>query len=565
LRLNPDFVEAHNNLGTALRALNRLAEAEAAYRAALRLRPEYVEALVNLGVVLHSQDKVEEAIASLLQALQINPHSAEAHNNLGNVYALAGRLTEAIASYREALRLKPRSADTFNNLFNTHLRRGELEEALACHREAVRLDPERATATYSGYLLNLNYHPDLTPQAIFEEHRHWGKVYAPRPELPAAYINSREPGRRLRIGYVSADFRLHSVAFFMEPVLAHHDHTHFEIYCYAQVAAPDSVTERLKQLATTWRSIVGLDDEQAAALIRSDEIDILVDLGGHTAGNRLGVFARRPAPVQTSYIGYPNTTGLPAMDYRIVNPWTVPAGFEAYFTEKLAYVPSPPCFRPPADCPPVNAPPALTSGQVTFGSFNNLIKLASPVIALWAAVLQAVPDSRLMLKSKALADAEIRDLYHARFAAHGIGPDRLLLCGADPLQEYLRAFNDIDIALDPFPYNGGTTTYHASWMGVPVVTLLGQNMVSRMGYAILANLGLEELVAKTPAEYVTIAANLATDPGRLSALRASLRERMRGSSLTDGRLAASALETLYRDIWRSWCLDTNTAPSLDKE
>ena len=555
LDVNPEFVEAHNNLGTALRTQNRFAEAEAAYRAALRLKPDYAEALANLGAVLHLQNRPAEAIESLTQALRLNPDSAEAHNNLGNIYALAGRLTEAIASYREALHLKPGAADIYNNLFNTHLHLGELDEAIACHREVCRLDPKLGASTYSALLLTVNYHPDWTPQAIFEEHRRWGETYAPRPEKLSAHANSREPERRLRIGYVSADFRDHSVAFFIEPVLAHHDRTRFDIYCYANVAKPDTATERLKQLAAHWRSIVNLNDRQAVERIRADGIDILVDLGGHTASNRLGVFAHHPAPLQASFIGYPNTTGLPAMDYRIVNPWTTLPGSEVYFTEKLVYLPSPPCYRPPTDCPPVNAPPALDSGRVTFGSFNNLIKLAPPVIALWAAVLQAVPNSRLMLKSKPLTHADMHDLYHARFAAHGIGPDQLLLCGADPFKEYLRSFNDIDIALDPFPFNGGTTTYHASWMGVPVVTLLGQNTVSRMGYSILANLGLEELAAKTPAEYVAIAAGLATDPGRLQALRASLRERMATSPLTDGECYTAALEKLYRGIWGNWCVN----------
>ncbi len=553
LRLQPDFVEAHNNLGTALRVLNRLAEAEAAYREALRLKPDYTDALVNLGVVLHMQNRGGEAIASLMRALQIDPRSAEAHNNLGNIYALAGRLTEAIASYREALRRKPDSAETYNNLFNTHLRRGEVDEALHCWREACRLDPGHAAATYSAYLFSLNYHPEWTPEAIFEEHRRWGEVYAPQPREPPAHGNSAEPERRLRVGYVSADFREHPVAFFMEPVLAHHDRAQFDIYCYAQVAAPDGATARLKQLVPNWRSIVGLDDRQVAGLIHSDEIDILIDLTGHTAGNRLGVFAHRPAPVQATYIGYPDTTGLPAMDYRITNPLTTPPEIDRHYTETVVRLPYPYCIRLPADCPPVNTPPALANGRVTFGCFNNLAKLAPPVIALWSAILQAVPGSRLLLKSQPFKDPGTRALFLDRFAAHGIDPERLVLRGADSFRDYLRSFNDIDIALDPFPYNGGTTTYHALWMGVPVVALEGKSYVSRMGYGVLATLGLEELTAKTPEDYVRIATGLATDPGRLQTLRASLRARMAASPLTDGERYTAALEKVYRDMWRNWC------------
>jgi predicted O-linked N-acetylglucosamine transferase (SPINDLY family) len=553
---NPGFVGAYHNLGHVLLDLDRAAEAIEVYRRALRADPDHPMVLADLGVALYHQNKHDEAIACYRRALEANPGDAEIHYNLGVALAKKGALDEAIASYREALRLNPDSAETRDNLANTYLRRGELDEALACYREACRLGPKRAAATYSNLLFSLNYHPAWTPQAIFEEHRHWGETYAPRPEKQPAHGNSREPERRLRIGYVSADFREHSVAFFIEPVLTQHDRERFEIYCYAQVAAPDAVTGRLKQLAAHWRPIVGLDDRQAADRIRADKIDILVDLSGHTAGNRLGVFAHRPAPVQASFIGYPNTTGLPAMDYRIVNPWIAPPGSEVYFTEKLVYLPSPPCFRPAADCPPVNVPPALDSGRVTFGCFNNLAKLAPPVIALWAAVLQAVSGSRLMLKSQPFNDAGTRDLFHARFAAHGVGPERLLLRGSDPLREYLRCFNDVDIALDPFPYNGGTTTYHALWMGVPVVALEGRNSVSRIGYGVLATLGLKELAAKTPADYVTIAAGLAADPGRLQALRASLRERMRASPLTDGKRYTAALEKLYRDIWGNWCVNT---------
>lgn len=586
LAVMPDYPEAQLNLALARRALGQLQEAESCLVNVLGTHPDYVEAHIHLGLIKAGQGRWDEALACCREARRLGPNSFENWQTLGTIYAEAGRRREAIDCYREALRIDTHAPGLWNNLAvlhaarfeisqglecarealrcdpdytpahhvlaDLHRHRGELDEAIVCHHEVSRLDPDNP-ALSSGLLSCLNYHPAWTPRTIFEEHRRWGEKHGrTRAGLPPA-PNSREPERRLKVGYVSADFWQHSVAFFIEPVLAQHDRTRFEIYCYAQVAAPDAVTERLKQLAAHWRPIVGLGDREVADRIRADEIDILVDLGGHTAHNRLLAFAYRPAPVQASYIGYPNTTGLPAMDYRIVNPWTVPPGSEVYFTETVVRLPYPHCFCPPADCPPVNAPPALDSGRVTFGSFNNLAKLAPPVIALWAAILQAVPGSRLMLKSQPFIDADTRDLYRARFAAHGIGPERLLLCGSGPLHEFLRCFNDIDIALDPFPYNGGTTSYHALWMGIPVVTLVGQTYVSRMGYALLAGLGLEELVAKTPTEYVAIAAGLAADPGRLQALRASLRERMAVSPLTDGERYTAALEKLYRDIWRDWC------------
>lgn len=553
LRYNPDFAEAHVNLGTALRAQGRLAEAEACYRQALSLSPDYADALANLGAVLHLQNRPNEAIETLNEALRLNPDSAEAHNNLGNIYVLTGRLTEAVTSYREALRLNPNSAETNNNLFNAHYRRGEVDEALRCWREAGRLDPGHAATTYSAYLFSLNYHPEWTPEAIFAEHRRWGETYAPKIEGRAIHANTREPDRRLKIGYVSADFRDHPVAFLLEPVLRNHDRAHFDIHCYAQVAAPDGATRHLQSLAGHWRSIVGLDDRQAAEHIRVDGIDILVDLGGHTAGNRLGVFALRPAPVQATYIGYPNTTGLPAMDYRITNPLTTPPDIDRYYTETIVRLAYPYCIALPADCAAATTPPVLASGRVTFGCFNNVAKLAPPVIALWSDILRAVPGARLLLKSQSFDDPGTRKLFLARFAAHGIGPERLLLHGVDAFQDYLRSFNDVDIALDPFPYNGGTTTYHALWMGVPVVALEGKTYVARMGYGVLATLGLEELTAKTPAEYARIAVRLAADPERLQTLRTSLRARMAASPLADGRRYTTALENAYRDIWRNWC------------
>ena len=468
--------------------------------------------------------------------------------------------SEAAASLQQALRLvsesgaaiPPRYADAYCNLGNVHKDMGRVGEAIECYRQALTIRPDDH-GVHSNLLFALNYHPDWTPQAIFEEHRCWGNNYVPRADEAVVHANTPDPERRLKIGYVSPDLRNHSVAFFLEPVLENHDIQKFEVHTYAEVSLPDATTARLREQVAHWRDTVGIPDEQLARQIRDDGIDILVDLAGHTAGNRLGVFAFQPAPVQATYIGYPNTTGLPAMDYRITNALTTPPELDRYFTESVVRLPFANCFAHPADCPPVAAPPMLTSGRVTFGSFNNLAKLVPPVIALWAEVLRAVPGARLLLKSQPFGDAGARALFLDRFAAHGIGPERLVLRGAGPLQEYLRSFNDIDIALDPFPYNGSTTNYHALWMGVPVVTLEGRSAASRMGYGVLATLGLKELAAKTPAEYVAIATGLAADPDRLKTLRASMRERMNASPLKDGRRHTAALEDLYRNMWRNWC------------
>ncbi|MBI5780856.1 MAG: tetratricopeptide repeat protein, partial [Rhodocyclales bacterium] len=557
LRLKPDFVEAHHNLGATLRAQNRPAEAEASYRAALRLRPGYAEALVNLGMVQHLQNRPEEAVASLLQALQINPRSAEAHNNLGIVYCTLDRLSEAFASCQEALRLKPGSAETYNNLFNIYSRRGQLDEALACYREASRLDPKHAAATYSAYLFRLNYHPNWTPAAIFEEHRRWGETYAPRPGNPPAHSNSPEPGRKLKIGYVSPDLRKHSVAYFIEPVLKHHDKNRFEVFAYAQFkeAKPDEVSERLRGYCDHWIETKDIDDLDLARRIREDGIDIVIELAGHTGDCRLPMLAYRPAPVQVSYLGYPNTTGLPAMDYRLTDEWADPPGQEAFHTERLVRLPRGfLCYSPGNDTEAAGELPAPAAGHITFGSFNMLPKITPQAVAAWARILTALPGARLVLKNKSLSDPGAAERYVTLFADQGIDSKRLELVSWLPSrQDHLAFYSRIDIALDTFPYNGTTTTCEALWMGVPVVALAGDRHAGRVGVSLLSRVGLTELIARTPEDYVRLAVDLANDTARLARLRVGLRERMKNSSLCDATGFNADLEQAYREMWRAWC------------
>jgi predicted O-linked N-acetylglucosamine transferase (SPINDLY family) len=554
MRLRPDYPEAHNNLGVALRYQGRPQEALAHYEEALRLRPGYPEALNNIGDVLQEQGRADEAVPYFLEALRLRPDYPEAHNNRAIAVAAQGKVDEALAGYEEAVRLRPGYVDALNNLGNAYKDQGRLDEAVDCSRRALAVQPG-AAAVHSNLLFALHYHPGYDAPAQFAEHQDWARRYA--EPLPAAEPHAvpAAPGRRLRVGYVSPDFRAHVVAFFMEPILAAHDHEHFAITCYANVPRPDEVTRRLQGYADRWRSLVGLSDDQAADLIRQDGIDILVDLAGHTGGNRLPVFARKPAPVQVTYLGYVGTTGLPHMDYRFTDAQADPPGMtERYHTEELVRLPEVGlCYRPPAG-PEVAGPPAARAGAVTFGSFNNLAKITPQVLALWSRILTALPEARLLLKTGAggAGDRRVRDA----LARNGIAPGRVTLVGRTATRDdYLRLYHATDMALDPFPYNGITTTCDALWMGVPVISLAGTSWVSRQGVSVLSHLGLADLIGDTPEAYVAAAVRLAHDLPRLRELRAGLRARMRGSTLMDGPRFTRNLEEAYCRIWGRWRAD----------
>ena len=359
--------------------------------------------------------------------------------------------------------------------------------------------------------------------------------------------------RRLRIGYVSPDFRAHSVAYFIEPVLKYHDSGHYEIFCYYNHTVEDSVTRRLRAHTDHWRTISGLSDDEAAQLIRKDHIDILVDLAGHTGNNRLLVFARKPAPIQATWLGYLNTTGLAAMDYRITDHSASPPGItDRYHSENLIRLPdSQWCYQPPAECPPVTPLPALTTGLITFGSLHNLAKVTPEVIRLWSRVLMVIPDSRLIMAARGLN--RLRLQMEERFAEDRIKSSRLELLDAMPFDEYLALHQRIDVNLDTFPYSGGTTTCHSLWMGVPIITLAGETVTSRGGASLLGSLRLTELIAKSETEYLDIAVHLGKKIEFLAAIRTGLRERMINSPLTNAQNFTKNLEQAYRDMWERWC------------
>ena len=553
LELAPNYAEAHNNLGVALKEQGKLDEAIGCYRRAWKLKPDYAEVHSNLGNALKDQGKLEEAVACHRRALVLKPDSAEVHGNLGNALKKQGKLDEALACCRRALELKPDHAEAHSNLGAAFKDQAKLEEALACFRRALELKPDYAEA-HSNLLYTQIFCPDYDARTLYDEHRRWNERHAaPLAKFIGPHGNDRSPGRRLKIGYVSPDFRRHSVAFFTVPLFSAHDHRDFEIVCYADVVRPDDITARLRGYAGAWRSITGLDHQQVAELIRRDGIDILVDLTMHMARNRLLVFARKPAPVQACWLAYPGTTGLSAIDYRLTDPHLDPPDlFDRCYSEQSIRLPDCFwCYDPLESEPAVNALPALDKGHVTFGCLNNFCKINPLVLRLWAGVLRAVDRSRLViLAGEGVHRRQALDL----LAAEGLGRDRVTFVAHQPRPRYLGYYHGIDIGLDTLPYNGHTTSLDSLWMGVPAVTLTGPTVVGRAGLCQLMNLGLPELVASSLEHFVRIAAELAHDLPRLIRLRATLRNRLRASPLMDAPRFARNIEAAYREMWRRWCV-----------
>jgi predicted O-linked N-acetylglucosamine transferase (SPINDLY family) len=555
IAIKPDYAEVHSNLGNALRDQGKLGEAIAAHRQAIDIKPDYAEAHSNLGNALQDQGKLGEAIAAHRQAIGIKPDYAEAHYHLGNALKDQGKLDEAIAAYRQAIGIKPDLAEAYSNVGVALVGQGKLDEAIAAYRQAIGIKPDLAEA-HSNLLVSLNYPDKSTADSLFAAHREWDERYGRQVSRPTAYANVREAARRLKIGYVSPDFRDHSVAYFVEPLLKGHDRQAVEVFCYAEVKRPDTVTAHLQGLADHWLVTVGLSDEELAERIRAVGIDILVDLAGHTGNNRLRVFARKPAPVQVTWLGYPNTTGLEAIDYRLVDAVTDPVGeADAWASETLVRLEGGfLCYGGLKDAPEPTVPPCLKTGTVTFGSFNNPAKLSAATLDAWATLLSRLPQARLLLMGRPFGDVATRALFLARLDERGVAAERVELAAYLPGRvAHLAVYDRGDIALDPFPYNGATITCEALWMGVPVVTLRGDRHAGRVGASLLSQIGLTDLIADSVEEYVEIALALACNPGRLDELRRSLRPRMAASPLCDGRAFARKMEAAFRAMWQDWC------------
>ena len=550
LSLRPDYADAHNNRGNALLGMGRLDDALAAYDGALRLRPDFADAHYNRGNALQDMARFDDALAAYDTALSLRPGHAETHNNRGNTLQSLARFDDALAAYDTALSLRPGHVETHNNRGNALQAIARLDDALAAYDTALSLRPGYADA-HSNKLLALHYGAFDARGAIAAQARAFG-AGVNRAGAPQAFANTPIPDRRLRIGYVSGDLRRHPVGYFLQSILRNHASDAVEVFCYSNNLKDDDLTASFQSEADHWRRLRGLTDEAAAGLIRADAIDILVDMSGHTALNRLPLFARRPAPVQVSWLGYFGTTGLTAMDYVLADRFVVPPGEEDAFTEQVWRMPgSYLCFMPPDMDVPVRS--RDVQGPVTFGSFNNLAKLSPHTVSLWARVVQSVPQSRLLLKTSQLADAAVCQAVRERFAGHGIEADRLVLEGPSPRANLLASYNRVDIALDPYPYGGGTTTAEALWMGVPVVTLRGGTWTGRVSESILSTVGLSDLVAGSQEAYVDLAAKLAADQDRRAALHATLRSRLEESPFCDGAGFTRQLEDACRGMWKQWC------------
>lgn len=541
-----------------LHQAGRLQEAEQIYRQILEFdhaQPQgwdLAQVHANLGVALLGQEKTDEAIASFGQALELSPGSAEALNGLATAYQARGELDEAASCYRRALECRPDFAEAHNNLGNVLKDQARWQEAIGCYLQALTLQPNIVQA-HSSLVYALWYCPGFDVAAIYKEHCRWNERWGlPLAGLVQPHGNDRSPNRRLRVGYVSPDFRKHVQMLFMAPLLAAHDHTNFEVFCYANVAVPDEVTRRLKSSADVWRDTAVASDEAVAQRIRDDRIDVLVDLTMHMAGGRPLVFARGPAPVQVCWLAYPGTTGLTAIDYRLTDPQLDPPElFDRFYSESSIRLPETFwCYDPLTSEPTVGPLPAGTNGHVTFGCLNNFCKVNDDVLRLWARVLKTVERSRLLLL---VPRGSARERTLDVLEQEGISRDRVTLTDFRPRLDYLTQYHQIDIGLDTFPYNGHTTSLDSYWMGVPVVTLVGNTVVGRAGLSQLTNLGLTELVAQTPQRFVEIAVGLAGDWERLKTLRSSLRERMQKSPLMDAPRFALNIEAAYREMWRRWC------------
>ena len=557
ITLTPDLPLAHTNLGNLLRARGKPLEALLAHRQALTLRPDYPEAMSNLGhALLAAPQGLAEAETLLRRAVALKPDMLEGQNNLGLIVQYQGQVHEAESIYRRILSQTPNSSSALNNLGTSLSNQCRFAEAVDVFRYALAVDPDNPIAN-SNMLFALNYLWPLDRETVFREHQAWNERFGhPATCLPAPLDRDRNPERRLRIGYVSADLGRHPVGHFLAPLIVYHDPAQVEVTLYSGRILEDNITAFLKGKAHHWQRALGRGDDELAALIRADGIDILVDLGGHTNGNRLPVFARRPAPIQVTWLGYPNTTGLDAIDYRITDAIADPENdAEPFHSETLVRLPQGfHCYAPFADWVEPSEPPFLRQGHITFGSFNNLIKLSPACIAVWSKILRALPGSRMVIKSHQLLDASNRGYILGLFEAHGINPERLdLHAWVNNPQTHMRMFADLDIALDPFPYNGTTTTCEALWAGLPVVTLRGDRHVARVGASLLTTVGLPEMIAETPESYQEIALALATDPQRLITLRRTVREQMRLSPLTNGAGFSRHLEAAFRQMWRQWC------------
>ncbi|MBC7437929.1 MAG: tetratricopeptide repeat protein [Bdellovibrionales bacterium] len=544
LALDPRDLDALNNLGNAQQAQGLLPQAIDTYGQALALQPEHLDSLGNMGLALHAQGRYDEAAGYFRRVLAIAPSHALAHNNLGNTLQKQNRLDEAVSSYQRALAADPSLAQAHSNIAGARHTQGEHALAIASWRDALRIQPDYFDA-WSNLLYALNFLPGCTPAEYLKEARRFGAAVSASARPWRSWLADAGRAKRpLRVGLVSGDLRAHPVGLFLESIIAHLDFSRIELVAYSNFPQEDQLTARIKPAFARWHSIVGLSDEAAATLIHDDAVDVLLDLSGHTAYNRLPLFAWKPAPVQASWLGYFSSTGVPGMDYLLADEVGVPPACQAQFTEAVWYLPDTRlCFTAPAfdDIAP-GALPALSSGRVTFGCFQNMIKLNDQVLALWGQLFKAMPDALLCHQSKQMREPALREQLLLRLEAVGIERSKTTLIGPVDRRAFLKAHNGVDIMLDTFPGTGGTTTCEALWMGVPTMTLAGDSLLARQGASLLNCAGLAGWVAQSPAEFVGQLAAHGSDRQALSSLRARLRAQALASPLFNASLFAGRLQ-----------------------
>ncbi len=483
---------------------------------------------------------------------------------LAGVCRSAGRLSEAIQHQKKAVELFPDSPELLSALAEFMMHSGQTEQAIDLLQKSVEkqdVDP----IVHSKFLWHMHQLPDVSRDMLFDEHKRWAGIHAPLSLVRTSHENTPDLDRKLRVGYISPDFRMHSVAYFFESLLDGHNRSEVEVYGYGNVDIPDQLTMHLQQKFDHYQNIFGTDDKTVADMIEQDRIDILVDLAGHTGGYRLLVLAHKPAPVQVTYLGYPDTTGMQQVDYRLTDSLVDSSQSQQYHSEELVFLPNGfLCYKPPGLEIPIASLPAAEKGFITFGSFNNNCKINPYIMALWAQILTANSNWRLLLKFAAGNDQKVKDNYLQNFEQLGVSRDRVEIHGKKPFIEHLRLYNQVDIALDTYPYNGTTTTCEALWMGVPTISLVGEHHASRVGLSILSRVGLEFFAASSPDEYIAKATSLARKPEALAAIRASMRQRMAAGPLCNAKAFARDLETAYRKMWYKWCQSANADSASEK-
>jgi len=559
ISLKPTMLPAHEGLGQAFLNLDNFTEALSCVESALRMSPSSISAMTNKGLALQGLGQFPEAREVYDKILEIDPQQAEALNNIGNVLVGQGELHQSISYYQRAVQAKPDFVQASINLAWVLIQNGLQREAEDCFKEIIALAPSQVHI-YSDFLFNLNYNPDMSPREHFEAAHGWWRNYTNK--FPAALSPPKRSGakhltalrsskKHLRLGFISPDFRKHAVTTFLTSLIAELASTDIKVFCYAEVNTrqEDETSKLIKKLAHSWYMTCGKDDSTVAKRIKEDKIDILIDLAGHSAYNRLEVMAQKPAPIQASWLGYVNTTGLPVIDYRITDAIADPPGSEKFHSEKLVRLPNGFfCYAPPEKSPPISALPAISAGHITFGSFNNLAKINSQVILVWANILKQLPEANLLIIAAPFSDNFIKAHFAELFLDQGIDRKRLLLLPTLPMQEYLELYNKVDIALDPFPHNGHTISCHTLWMGVPVITLRGDRYAGRMGASLMTRAGLSDLIAEDKKQYVNIAVNLAKSTENLDKLRQGMRARLLASPICDAQQFACDFQDILRTM-----------------